>query len=675
MAVDTNGKWYIGTDQYQTWAPAPSSGMQRARSRYSASLEYENGGSGVVSSSGSSLRYGMDFPVQDASQYDGLEIYPELAAGRYGTGCVYVVDPLWMDQNLFNQVWAEPGLIQAGAKDFTKTSANDTSVTFSSATNPYGKPSVSAQFSLTGAANAKHGRSFKFIIPPNYSLYLGGSGSTTGTAVLRAQSSAIGAGLTNDAINPSPQVNSNGYVTNGMLATGRVAGAGVGGGYGFVGTAGVTQNNAFNGAGFGNTSSARDIGVTPGQTVYPSMYVKANHARSTKFRYTFWDAAGVSLSTYYDTMTGVDLVANASHVRVVGSPQVAPAGADRMQILAVRADGLPWGGTRTNLILDPQGYNATNWRIANGTSSSVSGAALGAANARRATWTAAATASILSSVAGTTILANTSYAVSITIVSSTDLTAATVAYRPTWNSSTGGVNIATNVTFVAGVPQTFTAVINTGVTAPTATAGISIIATNGITAGGTLDASIAHFEASTVVQVPFDGSTIETGRTFAWTGTANASTSTRSGDSLTVDRVSTALGPYFDGSAEFPGATWTGAAYASTSVLTYSNTDISLSANSAAPSFTTTLSGNLYKYVDVYLTRTSTAASTVTLNSLWAQILPDGVAPSLTRHIPGKGVAGMRFSGDAIPEEYIMADRHLIGLSAELTETEPWEYL
>lgn len=100
--------------------------------------------------------------------------------------------------------------------------------------------------------------------------------------------------------------------------------------------------------------------------------------------------------------------------------------------------------------------------------------------------------------------------------------------------------------------------------------------------------------------------------------------------------------------------------------------DITLTADSAAPAFSSTFSGATYKAVRVYVTRTTTATSTITLTSLWAQMVKTGFTPAITRHIPGKGHTGLSFRGDANPVTYVMADRHLVGASIVLVETEAW---
>ena len=101
--------------------------------------------------------------------------------------------------------------------------------------------------------------------------------------------------------------------------------------------------------------------------------------------------------------------------------------------------------------------------------------------------------------------------------------------------------------------------------------------------------------------------------------------------------------------------------------------DVTMSAVASAPAFSNTFSGATYKAVRIYITRTSTNASTITPVAMWAQIVLSTVTPVITRHIPGKGHMGLRFRNGARVERYTMTDRHLVGASLTLAEIEQWQ--
>lgn len=87
-------------------------------------------------------------------------------------------------------------------------------------------------------------------------------------------------------------------------------------------------------------------------------------------------------------------------------------------------------------------------------------------------------------------------------------------------------------------------------------------------------------------------------------------------------------------------------------------------------------SGSTYRAVQVYLTRTSTATSTVQITSLMAQLWPTGTTPVLTGpFIPGDGVMGLEF-GSGMTETYYHDAMGNIparkGSSVALIEVEPW---
>jgi hypothetical protein len=88
-----------------------------------------------------------------------------------------------------------------------------------------------------------------------------------------------------------------------------------------------------------------------------------------------------------------------------------------------------------------------------------------------------------------------------------------------------------------------------------------------------------------------------------------------------------------------------------------------------------TVSGASYAYAKVYVTRTSSAASTITLISMMAQLWETGDTPTLTGpHVRGQGHTGLEFVDGAAVEEWTdaSAGKHYKGLSARLLEVGAW---
>lgn len=136
------------------------------------------------------------------------------------------------------------------------------------------------------------------------------------------------------------------------------------------------------------------------------------------------------------------------------------------------------------------------------------------------------------------------------------------------------------------------------------------------------------------------------------------------------------------------------------------NVNLTLLSATGATRVNTTFSGDTFLGVVVYLARTSTAASTVTLTSLMGQVYklytgdaslypsttlypgvvlypsssagstPYSVYDATGQFVAGRGQSGMEFSTDAVAETYTMVDngsrRSLKGMSFALTEVTPW---
>jgi hypothetical protein len=88
-----------------------------------------------------------------------------------------------------------------------------------------------------------------------------------------------------------------------------------------------------------------------------------------------------------------------------------------------------------------------------------------------------------------------------------------------------------------------------------------------------------------------------------------------------------------------------------------------------------TVAGSSYAFAKVFLSRTSSAASTVTPISLLAQLALTGSSPALTgNHVRGKGHTGLEFVDASMAEQYLDAStgRHFKALTVELGEVGAW---
>lgn len=141
-------------------------------------------------------------------------------------------------------------------------------------------------------------------------------------------------------------------------------------------------------------------------------------------------------------------------------------------------------------------------------------------------------------------------------------------------------------------------------------------------------------------------------------------------DAVMMEQSAT-LGTYFDG--DIPGSIWSDTFEDSASILTSNIIDAILGADSAAPLLTVGFDGAIYDHVQIYLTSSLDPSPSITLTAMWAQILPTGQTPVITRHLPGHGHMGLMWDGQPRTETYQLGSRHLIGASMSLAEVEPWD--
>lgn len=189
-------QWYFGRFGYTPTAvtsnqmlmlPAPDTGLSATRSGYVETLNFENGGAGVVRSAAGARTYECNFGVSDASGQGGLDSYTDLQQNYFGNAPIYVSDSMNFTTNVFPPNWASPGLTAQGWKPIYSSAPLGYTAT---AANSYRQPATSALYSVTTAANTipTGGNASVFIpIPPGHSLYMGAAGSRTGTGVVQAR--------------------------------------------------------------------------------------------------------------------------------------------------------------------------------------------------------------------------------------------------------------------------------------------------------------------------------------------------------------------------------------------------------------------------------------------------------------------------------------------------------
>jgi len=101
--------------------------------------------------------------------------------------------------------------------------------------------------------------------------------------------------------------------------------------------------------------------------------------------------------------------------------------------------------------------------------------------------------------------------------------------------------------------------------------------------------------------------------------------------------------------------------------------DLTLIGATSSTRMNATFSGATYQAVKIYITRTSTAASTISLTSMMARLVLTGRSLTLTgNHMPGDGHTGLEFADDARVENYIYMFPPRKGMSTTLVEVGAW---
>lgn len=101
--------------------------------------------------------------------------------------------------------------------------------------------------------------------------------------------------------------------------------------------------------------------------------------------------------------------------------------------------------------------------------------------------------------------------------------------------------------------------------------------------------------------------------------------------------------------------------------------DLTLLNPTSATRMNATFAGSSYQAVRVYITNTSTTASTVTIASMMGRIVETGKPITLTgSHMPGEGHTGLEFADEAIVETYTYMYPPRKGLATTLVEVGAW---
>lgn len=101
--------------------------------------------------------------------------------------------------------------------------------------------------------------------------------------------------------------------------------------------------------------------------------------------------------------------------------------------------------------------------------------------------------------------------------------------------------------------------------------------------------------------------------------------------------------------------------------------DLTLIGATSSTRMNATFAGSSYQAVKIYITRTTTDASTISLVSMMARLVETGKSLTLTgNHMPGEGHTGLEFADDARVETYTYMFPPRKAMSTTLVEVGAW---
>lgn len=179
--------WFGIPGRSMQWVPAPEAGFQRNWANTNVVNQLHDGRQSITASAQTHSQFVGTYygDYSTAANGMGIDVFHAYASGFYGSGPIAFANPYAMQQNLFAPQWASPGLARYGWTSMlagtlswpTLNVAAGRSVTGLTGplTMPAYLPYISARYN------------HYIAIPPGYTLYLGWSGSATGTGTVMMQ--------------------------------------------------------------------------------------------------------------------------------------------------------------------------------------------------------------------------------------------------------------------------------------------------------------------------------------------------------------------------------------------------------------------------------------------------------------------------------------------------------
>ena len=176
------GQVYFGNKQFQSWIPAPQSGMEAGAVGFATETQFTNGRAFVRRSRASHRAFSPSWngSMNNTTLSSGLQVIKNFQDGIYGDGPYYWLDPYADDVNLMPPHWAMPALTE---KDWPNLLPGVTP-TFSSVAYANNFPYRSATYAMTGSQVGTN--KLIIIIPSGYTLSFGWHTPTAGVTAASA---------------------------------------------------------------------------------------------------------------------------------------------------------------------------------------------------------------------------------------------------------------------------------------------------------------------------------------------------------------------------------------------------------------------------------------------------------------------------------------------------------
>lgn len=167
--------FYMGTRESMLEIPAPAVNMPSSKQGYFSKVDFLNGGTSIRRSQAAHKNYTLSWNL--VSRDEARKIL-DLADGIYGTGPLYMHDPIAADRNVLPQWWATPSQGLFDGLPLNKASRGESEETPS---NSLGFP----PYSITYTVEENVTRHVWVPIPPGHTAWVGayGADGSGGTVV------------------------------------------------------------------------------------------------------------------------------------------------------------------------------------------------------------------------------------------------------------------------------------------------------------------------------------------------------------------------------------------------------------------------------------------------------------------------------------------------------------